>query len=50
MKEMRHRSRGGVDSLLSQIPRGEFFGSCVDVSIYPPWKRIKCFGEWIGEN
>ena len=50
VKEMRRRSRGGVDSLLSQIPGGEVFGNCVDVSIFPLWKRIKCFGEWVGEN
>lgn len=47
---MRHRSRGGGESLLPQIPRGEFFGNCVGVSVYAPRKRVKCFGEWIGGN
>lgn len=50
VKEMRGRSRGGVDFLLSQIPEGEVFGNCVAGSGFPVWKRIKCFGEWVGEN
>lgn len=50
VKEMRRRSRGGVDSLLSQILGGEVFGNCVDVSVSPRWKRVKCFEEWVGEN
>lgn len=49
VKEMRSGSRGGVDSPLSQIPGGEVFGKCVDVSIFLLWKRIERFGEWVGE-
>lgn len=45
VKEMRHRSRGGVESLLSQIPRGELFGNCVDVNVYPPGKEPCALGS-----
>ena len=50
VKEMRRRSRGGVDSLLSQISGGEAFGNCVDVSVFPLWKRIKSFVERVGDK